>query len=988
MKIKSLYIYGYGKFTEFAWNSIGSMQVVYGYNEAGKSTIMSFIHSILFGFPAKQSSQLRYEPTYSHAYGGRLVVETKADGEVLIERVKGKAGGEVRIQFKDGTIGGEERLTSLLAGMNKALYQNLFSFDLKGIQDVQRLQGTEIGRYLLAAGTFGTDQLLSIEEELKKESEQLFKPNGRKPKLNQLLQQLKESEQELRKAKQQNREYESLLLKKDRFEHKRVKLENELKEKTYTLQNVTTVLEKWSILQESHSIDQRLEELGLIEFPVDGLKRYENYLDKQIFLRNQIEVIVGKLEKTEQILSESEPSPAFQTVVHRADKLIQEWPLFLQNREGIKENKREIEGNKGRIAEIEQALGLHVRTESLDLGITVKEQVRKELNEQLKLQLRAEDLVKQLQKASNEFAEMEAQCHSIEKKLWSETDFKQLEKEKNAWIEIEEQLNEKKNQSGNSQQRLYKEKMQSTYRRIGEGVLFSLSFVLFVWAIVSTQWLVSLFSGVVCGYLLFIVFLVNKGKTSLDEHLSVQIQELTAELEKRGKDYHPKVVYEEQVELRNEWKKMYQIVEQTEQAKQDLLEQEQQIKVSLEKSKDHIQVYKESFGLPINFPDFRLEDAMDLLSEREEHRKNTEKLKTHLQEKKNKQMNWLQELEYIAITAGCTREDPSETLFSIKQKLKLEEEKIIRHNEWKVKKEELESERIVLEREYNEYHELLSELQKKAGTADEEQFRAKAKKNEEMHRLHARQQILQDQLNQSVQDYFSLYASQDKIKQEHTQLLMSIEEMERDLENIRQEVATLDHQIAILEEGGTYTEKLHRFYQSQSIFQEEAMNWAKVNMAISFLQKTMNNYILDRFPKVVQKAREYFAFLTDGEYLSLYYQENDHLYVERKDGALMEPVELSQGTKEQLYIALRFALVFVIQSDYSFPVIIDDGFVNFDKNRTKKICTLIQTMSKDTQVLLFTCHEHIRELFPSECVFMLPANREQCSESGKSHSMI
>ncbi|GIN73844.1 hypothetical protein J14TS2_43190 [Bacillus sp. J14TS2] len=987
MKIKSLYIYGYGKFTEFAWNSVGLMQVVYGHNEAGKSTIMAFIHSILFGFPSKQSSQLRYEPKYSHAYGGRLVVETKTDGDVVIERVKGKAGGEVRIQFKDGTIGGEEQLLSLLAGMNKALYQNLFSFDLKGIQEVQRLQGTEIGRYLLAAGTFGTDQLLSIEEELKKESEQLFKPNGRKPKLNQLLQQLKESEQELKKAKQQNKNYDSLLLKKDQLEQKRDKLENELKEKANTVQNVTTVLEKWPILQENRSIDQRLEELGLIEFPVDGLKRYENYLDKQIFLRTQIESIVGKLEKTEQILSESKPSSAFQTVVHRADKLIQEWPLFLQNREDITENEREIEENKGRIAEIEQALGLHVQAESLELGITVKEQVREELNEQLKLQLRTEDLTKQLEKASFKFAEMEAQCQSIEESLWSETDFKQLEKERNAWIEIEEQLYEKKRQSGNSQQ-LHKEKKQSKYRRIGEGVLFSLSFVLFVWAIVSTQWLLSLFSGAVCGYLLFIIFLANKGKASSDEHLSVQIQELTAELEKRGKNYHPKVVYEEQVELRNEWKRMYQIVEQTEQAKQDIMGQEQQIKTYLARNKEQIQGYKGSFGLPIDFPDFRLEDAMDLLSEREDRKKNIEKLKSHLQEKLDKQMNWLQELEHIASIAGCTREDPSETLFSIKQKLKLEEEKIIRQNEWKVKKEELESERIALESEYKEYHDLLSELQKKAGTADEEQYRAKAKENEEMHQLHARQHILQDQLNQSIKDYFSLYASQDEIKQEYTQLLMSIEAIERSLENIRQEVATLDHQIAMLEEGGTYTEKLHRFYQSQSIFQDEAMNWAKVNMAISLLQKTMNNYILDRFPKVVQKAKEYFAFLTDGEYLSLYYQENDQLYVERKDGTLMEPAELSQGTKEQLYIALRFALVFVIQDDYPFPIIIDDGFVNFDKNRTKKICTLIQTISKDNQVLLFTCHEHIRELFSNDHVFILPTNHEQSSKSGKSHSMI
>lgn len=987
MKIKSLSIYGYGKFTGFEWNTIGSLQVVYGHNEAGKSTIMSFIHSILFGFPSRQSSQLRYEPKYSHAYGGRIVIETETDGEVVIERMKGKAGGEVQVQFEDGTMGGEERLIPLLSGMNKTLYQNLFSFDLKGIQEVQRLKGTEIGRYLLAAGTFGTDQLLSVEEDLKKESEQLFKPNGRKPKLNQLLQQLKESEQELKKAKQQNNEYESLLLQKDRLDQKRIKLENELKEKTAKLQKATTVLEKWSILQEDHRIEQRLEELGWVDFPVDGLKRYEKYLDKQILLRNQIESVVRKLEKTKQIRAESQPSTAFQPVIHRAEKLIQEWPLFLQNQEDIEESKRKIEENKVRIEEIEQALGLYMMKEKPNLGIAVKEEIRKLRNEQLKIQLQAEDLSKQLQKVSAEYVEIEAQCQSIEENLWSEADFKQLQKDKNEWIRLEELLQEKKNQSQNRQD-LHKVKKQNNYIRIGEGLLFFLSLMLFVWSIFTTQWLLGLFTGGICGYLLLSAFLVNKTKKSSDEHLTLQIQELTVELEKRSKDYHPIIVYEEQLELRNEWKRMYQELDQAEQAKRDLLDQEQQINVSLDRNRAKLQTCKESLGLPVDFPHIRLEEAIDLLTEREERQRKLEKLQRSLQEKDDKQMNWLQELEFIASAADYTLGDPSETLFLIKQTLKQEEEKLIRQKEWESKIEELESERQTLESEYKEYNHLLNQLQKKAGTADEESFRAKAKNHEEMCQLHSRQQILQDQLNQSVKEDFSLYASQDELKQEHAQLLMFIKEIERSLKNIRQEATTLDHQIGVLEEGGTYTEKLHRFYQSQSIFQEEAMNWAKVNMAISLLQATMNNYILDRFPKVVKKAKEYFAFLTDGQYPSLYYQENGQLYVERKDGALMEPFELSQGTKEQLYIALRFALVFVIQSNYSFPIMIDDGFVNFDKNRTKKVCTLIQKISEDTQVLLFTCHEHIRELFPSDCIFTLSKNSELSSESDKSHSMI
>ncbi|CRH21822.1 hypothetical protein BN1423_1860005 [Carnobacterium maltaromaticum] len=48
MKIESIEIYGYGKWVDKSFTDIQDLQVFYGKNEAGKSTVMSFIHSILF----------------------------------------------------------------------------------------------------------------------------------------------------------------------------------------------------------------------------------------------------------------------------------------------------------------------------------------------------------------------------------------------------------------------------------------------------------------------------------------------------------------------------------------------------------------------------------------------------------------------------------------------------------------------------------------------------------------------------------------------------------------------------------------------------------------------------------------------------------------------------------------------------------------------------------------------------------------------------
>jgi len=72
MKLIELHIYGYGKFEDYVIKSLDQFVVFYGENEAGKSTIMSFIHSILFGFPAKQSAEVRYEPKNNPKYGGKI----------------------------------------------------------------------------------------------------------------------------------------------------------------------------------------------------------------------------------------------------------------------------------------------------------------------------------------------------------------------------------------------------------------------------------------------------------------------------------------------------------------------------------------------------------------------------------------------------------------------------------------------------------------------------------------------------------------------------------------------------------------------------------------------------------------------------------------------------------------------------------------------------------------------------------------------------
>ena len=52
MIITSLEIFGFGKFHQFSLHFSDKYNVIYGENEAGKSTLHSFIRAMLFGVPS------------------------------------------------------------------------------------------------------------------------------------------------------------------------------------------------------------------------------------------------------------------------------------------------------------------------------------------------------------------------------------------------------------------------------------------------------------------------------------------------------------------------------------------------------------------------------------------------------------------------------------------------------------------------------------------------------------------------------------------------------------------------------------------------------------------------------------------------------------------------------------------------------------------------------------------------------------------------
>jgi uncharacterized protein YhaN len=73
---------------------------------------------------------------------------------------------------------------------------------------------------------------------------------------------------------------------------------------------------------------------------------------------------------------------------------------------------------------------------------------------------------------------------------------------------------------------------------------------------------------------------------------------------------------------------------------------------------------------------------------------------------------------------------------------------------------------------------------------------------------------------------------------------------------------------------------------------------------------------------------------------------------------------LSRGTAEQLYLCLRLGLAAThAERTVSLPFVLDDVLVNFDPGRATAVGRAIGNLARSHQVLAFTCHPHIVDVF-------------------------
>ena len=149
---------------------------------------------------------------------------------------------------------------------------------------------------------------------------------------------------------------------------------------------------------------------------------------------------------------------------------------------------------------------------------------------------------------------------------------------------------------------------------------------------------------------------------------------------------------------------------------------------------------------------------------------------------------------------------------------------------------------------------------------------------------------------------------------------------------------------------------------------DAAGRWRVLATTEWFLTGVRATYERERQPETLRAASRYMARLTEGRYLRVWTPlDQDVLRVDDASGRSLPVEVLSRGTREQLFLSLRLALVESYRRrGVELPMILDDVLVNFDAGRTHAAATVLgEFAAEGHQLLIFTCHEHIYRMFKS-----------------------
>lgn len=222
-------------------------------------------------------------------------------------------------------------------------------------------------------------------------------------------------------------------------------------------------------------------------------------------------------------------------------------------------------------------------------------------------------------------------------------------------------------------------------------------------------------------------------------------------------------------------------------------------------------------------------------------------------------------------------------------------------------------------------------------------------------------------------------ADEVALRQRLDDIERQLHESERDEQAARESAGSLRRDFETLDGTSQAATIQELVAQKQSQLVGEIHRYVPLVFARRLFSEAIQRFERENQPALIGEISRLFASLTRGEYVEIERptSDRDALSVRRHDGAERTPDQLSTGTREQLYLAIRLGYIrHYCRHAEPLPIVMDDVLVNFDIDRARATLETLREFSSEVQVLFFTCHRYfvdvIRDVIPEMAEINLP----------------
>jgi len=277
--------------------------------------------------------------------------------------------------------------------------------------------------------------------------------------------------------------------------------------------------------------------------------------------------------------------------------------------------------------------------------------------------------------------------------------------------------------------------------------------------------------------------------------------------------------------------------------------------------------------------------------------------------------------------------------------------------------------------EYERAQRHLEDLRREADLAEEVDLVRVAERSAEAGSLRTKADELEQQilghgggrtLDEVEADLSEIGLRGDEIDAELATLGAEIEERDQEHKDAIQQLGGIKQRIRAIdgaEEAADCEQEAQAALAGAAV---AAAEHARVALAAEVLRRVVGSYAERHRGPMVERASELFSRLTSEAFSGLITETvggRHLLYARRANGEVLSISQLSDGTRDQLYFALRIAGLehHLGRLREPLPVVFDDVLVNFDDRRAAAALKILAELGTRTQVLLFTHHESVVE---------------------------